>query len=351
MAKERRTQGSELPSLLELAREISSGAIGRPIGKLQAKRANWKNKTRIPRLFDGRSVREKWAFHVGGLVELQFNIGFEEIDDRDVFRHGIAFSLKPTRYTADIGAFEPRIRKFNRYLDNNPKAYADLSMWYFMDYERSATFAPMPIPESLISRRPFIMLGAICPVDAVNVETVLDDFDRLMPLYEYVEGDTDFSARQTQKVRNFEWSPGNKPRVVQASFERPERNIDAVLRHNKIQAALFTYLKSVHGEDNVSGEQDCGNGTHIDIAARSGSHYIYYEIKTGLSARSCIRQAFGQLMEYGFWPGAQEAEKLTVIGESCLDKDAKKYLERLRKKFKLPLTYQQFDLTKGRLVS
>ena len=224
-------------------------------------------------------------------------------------------------------------------------------MWYFMDYERSATFAPMLIPESLISGRPFIMLGAICPVDALNVETVLDDFDRLMPLYEYVEGDIDSSARQTQKVRNFEWSPGNNPRVVQASFERPERNIDAVLRHNEIQAALFTYLKSVHGKDNVSGEQDCGNGTHIDIAVRNDSHYIYYEIKTGLSARSCIRQAFGQLMEYGFWPGAQEAEKLTVIGESCLDKDAKKYLERLRKKFKLPLTYQQFDLTKGRLVS
>ena len=122
MAKERRTQSTELPSLLELAREISSGAIGRPIGTLQAKRANRKNKTHIPRLFDGRSVRKKWAFHVGGLGELQFNIGFEEIDDRDVFRHGVAFSLKPTRYTGDIGVFEPRIRKFNRYLDNNPKA-------------------------------------------------------------------------------------------------------------------------------------------------------------------------------------------------------------------------------------
>ena len=273
-------------------------------------------------------------------------------DDSDVFRfrHGVAFSLIPTRYTADIGVFEPRIRKFNRYLDDNPKAYADLSMWYFVDHERSYISAPMPIPETLISQRPFIMLGTRCAVDAINVETVLDDFDRLMPLYEYVEGDPHSSAPQTPRAKRFRWSPGNTPRVVQASFERPERNIDAVLRHNKLQAALFTHLETVHGKGNVSGEQDCGNGTPIDIAVKNGRRYIFYEIKTGLSARSCIRQAFGQLMEYAFWPGAREARGLTVIGEACLDKDAKKYLERLRKKFKLPLRYQQFDLTKGRLV-
>jgi len=332
MAKRQRTQGSELPSLLELAGEISSGANRRPIGKLQEKRARWKKLKRISNLFDKRSVKERWAFHVGGLAELQFNIGFEKIHDRDVFRHGIAFSLTPTRYTADISVFKPRIRKFNRYLDNNPKAYADLSMWYFVDHQRSRTFAPVPIPESLISQRPFVMLGSICPVDAVDVATVLDDFDRLMPIYEYVEGDTDSSGRQTLTAKKFRWSPGNNPRVVRANFERPEQDIGAVLRHNKLQAALFTYLESVHGEKNVSGEQDCGNGTHIDIAVKNGSRCIYYEIKTGLSARSCIREAFGQLMEYAFWPGAREAQELTIVGEPCLDKDARKYLERLRKK-------------------
>jgi len=79
MAIGQRTQGSELPSLLELAKEISAGAFGRPIGELQEKRARRKKLKCISKLFDKRSVKERWASHVGGLAELQFNIGFEKI--------------------------------------------------------------------------------------------------------------------------------------------------------------------------------------------------------------------------------------------------------------------------------
>ena len=351
MATTRGSDDSGLPVLSTIAREISVGAIGRPIGELQAKRTARKNLKRTPSLFDGRSTRERWAFHVGGLTELQFNIGFEEIDDKDIFRHGIAFSLQPNINVPDVSILESRIRKFNRYLDEHPNAYDDLSMWYFMDGDRSANFAPAPIADNLIKQHVFIMLGATCPVDAISVGAILDDFDRLLPLYDYVEGDTGLATRRTGMARNFEWSPGNKARVAHVRYEKPERNIDAVQRHSKLQDALFFHLERMHGKDNVSGEQHCGDRTCIDVAVRHDSRYIYYEIKTALSARSCIRQGFGQLMEYAYWPDGQDIERLVIVGEAPRDEDANSYLEMLRNKFALPLAYEQFDPKTGGLVA
>jgi hypothetical protein len=75
--------------------------------------------------------------------------------------------------------------------------------------------------------------------------------------------------------------------------------------------------------------------------------YCYYEVKTGLSAQSCIREAIGQLMEYSFWPGSQQAERMIVVGEPPYDKDAKAYIKRLRKDFSLRIEYQQFDMKFG----
>lgn len=51
-----------------------------------------------------------------------------------------------------------------------------------------------------------------------------------------------------------------------------------------------------------------------------------------------------------FWPGAQTAIRLIIIGEPPLDKNAKAYLESLRKQFSLPVDYQQFDMNSSRLV-
>ncbi|WP_116807315.1 hypothetical protein [Steroidobacter cummioxidans] len=100
----------------------------------------------------------------------------------------------------------------------------------------------------------------------------------------------------------------------------------------------------------MSGEQEYGNGTRVDVSVKDGDSYVYYEIKTGLSAQSCIREALGQLMEYSYWPGAQQAERLIVVGEATYDKDAKAYIKRLRTEFCLPIEYQQFDMKLGRLI-
>jgi hypothetical protein len=70
---------------------------------------------------------------------------------------------------------------------------------------------------------------------------------------------------------------------------------------------------------------------------KTNDEYWFYEIKTALTARACLREAIGQLLEYGFWPGAQEPARFIVVGESALDNDGKEYLSRLRKRFSLPI--------------
>jgi hypothetical protein len=78
----------------------------------------------------------------------------------------------------------------------------------------------------------------------------------------------------------------------------------------------------------------------IDIVVKMKSEYWFYEIKTALTPRACLREAIGQLLEYGLWPGAQEPTRFIVVGETLIDKDGKEYLSRLKERFSLPMEYE-----------
>ena len=88
-------------------------------------------------------------------------------------------------------------------------------------------------------------------------------------------------------------------------------------------------------------EYSDGADGRVDLIAQRGVDLEFYEIKTAPSARLCIRQALGQLMEYGFWPGAARPAKLFVVGEPPLDGKAEDYLQSLREEFKIPIYYRQ----------
>jgi len=48
------------------------------------------------------------------------------------------------------------------------------------------------------------------------------------------------------------------------------------------------------------------------------------------------------LLKYAFWPGAQEAKRLVVGGETALDAaPGLAYLQLLNQRFSLPLQYEQ----------
>jgi len=138
-----------------------------------------------------------------------------------------------------------------------------------------------------------------------------------------------------------------KPSSTTASLA--ERQLNITLRHNEIQRALHDHLATLYGAEDVGTELNSAGG-QVDVVVRRGEKYRFYEIKTSRSARDCIQEALAQLLEYSYWPGGREAEKLIIVGEAALDSKSKSYITTLRDKFSLPIEYQQFDVKSGTIV-
>jgi hypothetical protein len=164
-----------------------------------------------------------------------------------------------------------------------------------------------------------------------------------LPLYRYVE-----SRGATVPVllseAGFNFKAGRSRKVKTAKATLPEKELDLDLRHNVLQDALYQRLSSKYGKHNVRAEQPSGVGTLIDIVVKMRNEYWFYEIKTALTPRACLREAIGQLLEYGFWPGAREPARFIVVAESPIDEDGQEYLRRLRKRFSLPIEYESIEV-------
>lgn len=82
----------------------------------------------------------------------------------------------------------------------------------------------------------------------------------------------------------------------------------------------------------------------VDLVAFKDGALWMFEIKTGATARSCLREALGQLLEYALWPGATKPARLVVVGTPPLEGDAIPYIEKLNKAFPVSVAYRQVSL-------
>jgi hypothetical protein len=159
---------------------------------------------------------------------------------------------------------------------------------------------------------------------------------------EFFQAGTEGSARKP-----FEFRSGHVERDVDPISRSASAKATANRLHNEIQNKLYEHLKGRLGPDSVGTELDTGGGTAIDLATSHDGITTFYEIKTGTSVRSSIRQALPQLLEYAFWPEDRRADELIIVSHLPLTKDAERYVRHLRTVFGLPLTYKQFDLRAG----
>ena len=71
--------------------------------------------------------------------------------------------------------------------------------------------------------------------------------------------------------------------------------------------------------------------------------YIYYEVKIAYTAKNAIRQALSQLLEYAYYNDKYTpVSKLIIICDKELNEADKKYLQKLKDKFSIPIYYQQY---------
>ncbi len=344
-----------LTDILDLD-ELNTRAQHHRIGQLQKIRKDLKGHQRLAanRLFPRQTTFDNYAFHYGGRKELQFNVGLETLDATSYLRHGVAFSFEPSRSLRDPNDYlGPKVERFNEFLRIHSDEYRDLWMWTWpyphRDDNRSPNYTPAPIPPELITLRVFIFLGRLQQTDNINIELILTDFDRLLPLYEFVEGTAPFPTL-TDNRGGFDFRPGCPCRLPQTIVNIRAQQLDVSLRHNTLQVTLHQVLSQRFGINEVGTELPTGTGVRVDLVVRHGREFWFYEIKTESSARACIREALAQLIEYAYWPGATEASRLVVVGEPALDADADSYLARLRERFLLPLYYQQINVEQASLT-
>ncbi len=326
--------------ILGIAQKLNKLARPHPIGKLQDIRTELKKLKRRPgdKIFSVHTTFDKWAFHHGGRTEMQFNIGYADGEKNDDLRHGVAFSFELSQTLKSIDVLVPKVKFFNDFMKLNAGDFSDMRMWHHDD-QRSLDYPPGPISSALATEGVFVFLGNRQPAKKIDYEKILDDFDRLLSLYRYVEsGGT--TAPVPLPKSGFDFKPGYSKKVTTAKGTLAEKELDLDIRHTRLQEALYRRLASQYGKDNVRTEQPSGVGTQIDVVVKMKNHYWFYEIKTALTARACLREAIGQLLEYGFWPGAQEPTRFIVVGESPINEDGQEYLRRLNKRFSLPIEYE-----------
>ncbi len=298
-------------------------------------------------IFSAQTIFDYWAFHSGGRKELQYNIGFE---DEEWFRFGVAISLEPSRTLPHPLELRNKVLKWNRYMGKNQRELQDLSSWSWSPHRnpgRSLILPVSPFSEDVIKVRNFLFVGKLIPRDEFDAVAVVFLFNRLLDMYEYVEGNRPLTTEPTNLQRGFEFRPGCSPKPEDTSVDIKGGRRKIRLFQNKLQQALFNILSTQYGADNVGTENDTGRGSRVDLVVRQNGKHHYYEIKTNLCVRSCIREALSQLLEYSYWPGGFAAESLVIVSENPLTLDARRYIKSLRTRFKLPIFYQCLDIKRG----
>ena len=333
-------------TIAKIADQINQLAINYQIGQLQEIRKELKGFARRPgsKIFSDQTIADNWAFHHGGRSELQYNIGFDGSDGR-YLRHGVAFSLEPSQTLPDIEVLRPNIARFNEYIAQFAQRFPKMRMWHYeydadsRDEHRSKDYLPGAIKPSLIKPRNFIFAGWTNPIKKLDCDQILADFDRLLPLYQYVESRKKLPLIEVNDDEEFNFTPGCTIKKTSAKAQRSPDPVDVALRHNILQQKLYQQLCKKYGKKNVGTEHPSGNGMRVDAVVKSDADYFFYEIKTYSNARACIRDAIGQLLEYSFWPGGQKAKKLIVVGEPALCFQGKAYIKLLTDQFQLPIEY------------
>jgi hypothetical protein len=171
-----------------LAQQINQAAPGYEVGGLQQFRANLhRRRARTRKLFHPATIFDHYAFHDGGRTELQYNIGLESYDGDRWWRHGVAFSFERSQTLPDPSVLIPKVERFNAWLRRHPGALKGFKISSESPAGWSGEKPLARIPNEWMEDGVFIFIGKRYDESALNIGTILSDFDRLYPAYKFVE--------------------------------------------------------------------------------------------------------------------------------------------------------------------
>ena len=334
-----------MPTLEEIVQRVNDAVGGRPFGQLQPLRKQLRNLSRMPTAVPFDYPKDpNWTFHAGGRDELQFNLGFEEPIDEHDFRFGVAFSFELSMTLPNLGPLEPKVRLFNDYMVEHAATFDDLRMWHHGEYGRSLPRRPEPIEADLFVPSVFVFMGGTARSDDIDYQVVADTLDRLLPMWKFIEEGGDAARAGGTEQSQFAVQPRPPSQLASARGSRTGGRFSIALHHNAIANQLYAELVQEYGKDCVGAEQTVPGAGRADMVVDTPDRCIVFEVKTASTARQCVREAIGQLLDYGCGPGGLDASELYVVGEPDLDAGTADYIERLNQRFPVPLGYRTIRL-------
>ncbi|MFZ2725360.1 MAG: hypothetical protein WAX77_03820 [Methylococcaceae bacterium] len=346
--------------MIKIAGKLNEESKNHEIGKLQNFREemgkNLKTNKTDKKIFTDSSIKDARTFHAGTQKnpEPLFIFGLANIDgEYNHIAYGLAFHINQIiRNESDIKIeYARKIKLFNECFRDTQDDFVGFNLWYEKLSEGSDNkihklysdiLEAREIPLDFIEDRRLIFFGKYTEIKNYTSELILKTFDVLFPIYKYIESNGEVNLpKEETKSNSFEPKELTN-NISKTQYTQPEKTINVDLRHNDIQRSLYNKLVAKYGKESIDPESLIGNNNRVDIKVKDeNGDLLYYEIKTSNSAKACIREALGQLLEYSYWTGNQEAKKLIIVGEAEYDTDAQTYIEELRDRFKLPISYEQ----------
>jgi hypothetical protein len=132
----------------------------------------------------------------------------------------------------------------------------------------------------------------------LNLDDILTDLDFLLNLYAFVEGGDDLPPAEETDI----FRPGCSIKKVATKAYGIATERDIALRHNELQYTLYQALCKEYGAENVKAPYKLSYAGEVDVAVCREESMIFFEIKTAPYAKSALREAVGQILEYAYWP-------------------------------------------------
>lgn len=108
--------------------------------------------------------------------------------------------------------------------------------------------------------------------------------------------------------------------------------------HNLIQNKLIIELSEKYGAERVAKEKH-----FIDVLVELDDKFILYEVKSSISANNCIREALGQIMQYGHTleTNTNKSIEYVIVGPSKVDDSDNSFYRYIVNTTNVPVTYHQ----------
>lgn len=114
--------------------------------------------------------------------------------------------------------------------------------------------------------------------------------------------------------------------------------------HVRLQNRVYDLLVDHFGVGGVFYEWE-----YVDLSIETANCTALIEIKTAPTAKRCMREAIGQLLEYAHYPKTKKSCEFVIMGDAPMTGKDESYLEFLRKQYNLPLHYSQYVWQDGSL--